>query len=99
MSDYPRRGKMSKDGKYYTSTNGNVYEFGKRKIEGAYVPTDEESEACDMARAAITKCEKWHKHAMVETKCNCCQYFLNKDCPARAYLAEHGCADAWEVKP
>lgn len=92
MSDYPSRGEMSKDGKYYTSTNGNVYEHGKRKIEGAYVPTDEEREACDMAREMIALCSDM-------ADCDYCLNFEKKSCPARAYMAAHGCAEAWEVKP
>jgi hypothetical protein len=31
--------------------------------------------------------------------CGYCLHIEKKSCPARAYLAAHGCADAWEVKP
>ena len=63
-----------------------------RLVEGAYVQSDEEREACDMARKMIALCSDM-------ADCNYCLHIEKKSCPARAYLAEHGCADAWEVKP
>ena len=78
--NYPKRGRKSGEGKYYTHTDGSVHDLGHpkdhvsackgcslvsacnetslekgllcgqrgpyQKIEGAYVPTDEEQAAC-----------------------------------------------------
>lgn len=63
-----------------------------RISKGAYVPTDEEREACDMARKMIALCSDM-------ADCNYCLHVEKKSCPARAYLAKHGDPNAWEVKP
>lgn len=132
--NYPARGKMSEDGKYYTHTDGSVHErveyaddvhvcddcslvdltgmvteigcarceFPKKcqwkHVAGAYVPTDEEREACDMARAMIKLCPQ---SPLIEDAEHCvgCPYLKDKDCPARGYLAAHHQQDAWEVNP
>lgn len=129
--EYPARGKMSADGKYYTHADGSVHvevrgecapgECGSNEcsdcsvaakdgrcradctfethyeiVEGAYVQTDEEREACDMARKMIEICCQ-AAYASDDT-CNGCAYLDDQDCPARAYLAKHGDATAWEVK-
>lgn len=65
-----------------------------RVSKGAYVQTDEEREACDMALKMIALCQEH-----VDLLCNMCMHITHKTCPARAYLAAHGCANAWEVKP
>lgn len=67
-----------------------------RLVSGAYVPSAETSEACDMARAMIAKCERGWKQTYLP--CASCGSYADKSCPARAYLAKHGAADAWEVK-
>lgn len=121
--NYPKRGEMSDDGKFYTHTDGSVHEteIGRdngchvcsvdksnerchaecgfsshfRLVEGAYVPSDEEREACDMARHQISICN------MRNNIVNCrkdCVWFVDKTCPARLYLAAHKQQDAWVVK-
>ncbi len=66
-----------------------------KRIDGAYVLSAEEQEACDMARAMIVVCMNDYR---VEASCNGCGQLSEKTCPARAYLAAHGDANAWEVK-
>jgi hypothetical protein len=68
------------------------------KIEGAYVPTDEEREACDMAHKAIGVCS-----CRTVTGCEypselTCHSLIGKECVLRKYLADHGDAKAWEAK-
>lgn len=60
-------------------------------IEGAYVPSDCELEACEMARAMIEQC------VFSGGDCSDCGAFTDQNCPARVYLAAHGDAQAWEV--
>lgn len=122
--NYPKRGEMSEDGKYYTHTDGSVHEVtdtncqacsafthdfcktlrvctsGWQVVEGAHVPSAEEQEACDMARAMIYRCSCYRYellHGCDAKPCNSCSLFTSKSCPARAYLASHGDANAWEV--
>lgn len=130
--NYPKRGEMSDDGRFYTHTDGSVHErlivpsegwrmcvncsffvdydceSGRvapcteatifKRIEGAYVTSAEEQEACDMARSMIVKCG-----GPESTRClyygggYLCDDITNKSCPARAYLASHGDAHAWET--
>ena len=66
---------------------------GWRQIEGAYVPSDCELEACDMARKAIVMCS-----VRDDSECDGCYEFHNKLCHLRKYLAAHGDDQAWEVK-
>ena len=77
-----------------------------KRIEGAYVPSTEEQEACDMARAMIVNCgdyRYWSKPPDVRTSdhdkhhCVGCVELTERKCPARAYLAAHGDAHAWET--
>lgn len=138
--NYPKRGEMSEDGKYYTHTDGSVHNRIERKlseycgdkpcslydkegdcppyvnyepcryslVKGAYVPSAEEQEACDMARAAIQNCSThyyWSRPMDIRTcehnmnHCHSCSCLTAKSCPSRAYLAAHGDANAWEVMP
>lgn len=76
---------------------GPLCHNGWSRAEGAYVTTDEEQAACDMARAMIKKCCSIHVIAGGGC-CNWCVSWFEKSCPARAYLAAHGQPDAWEVK-
>lgn len=84
-----------------------------RLIQGAYVPTESERvsslerEACDMARAMITKCQdnRYWSGPLVRRPCENkdnhyldCAEFNHRSCPARAFLATHGDATAWEAK-
>lgn len=64
-----------------------------RRIEAAYVQTDDVLAACDMARHALRTC---NFHATIG--CENCGDFAERSCPARAYLAQHKQLDAWEVK-
>ena len=124
--NYPKRGCLSEDGKYYTHTDGTVWLYlgqptpnrGKcvvckwrargtkcgaerpsgcnyRQVAGAYVLSDEEQSACDMARKQIYRC------AYMARLVNCknCEFFKAKKCDARLFLAAHQQPDAWEVKP
>jgi len=71
------------------------------RIEVAYVQTEEERDACDMARNMIEQCSYFRGLAIPahsRQSCGRCSYLSNKVCPAREYLAKHGCSDAWEVK-
>lgn len=72
--------------------NGKMAMF--KLVEGAYVQTAEETEACDMAWKMIAVCGPHDAF----TPCGSCKLFTEKLCPARAYLAKHGDATAWEVK-
>lgn len=76
-----------------TFKNGYMAMF--KLVEGAYVQSAEESEACDMARAHITMCETHH---ISHDGCEACCEFGTKKCHLRKYLAKHGATDAWEVK-
>lgn len=116
--NYPKRGCISDDGKFYTHTDGRVFTRNEnacggrscstcsrelRKvcmdiIEGSYVTSDEEREACDMARAAIEQCNvgfgtKGCLHGAT------CFFFVTSSCHLRMYLASKHQPDAWEVKP
>ena len=65
---------------------------------GAYVPSAEEAEACDMARAMIDHCG-FHRWLADKAGGVCCTKFIDRCCESRSYLAAHKQADAWEVKP
>lgn len=72
-----------------------------RRIEGAFVPTDEVLEACEAMRGAIRICRYHLSLARCHTEvdsCSRCSDWSNKTCPLRSYIAKHGQADAWEVK-
>ena len=80
------------------SCAGGYFEF----VSGAYVPTESEAaitEACEMARGAVNKCclYRWVATPVNESAnaCASCAAHINKNCPARVYLAKHGQADAW----
>jgi len=132
--NYPKRGQMSDDGKYYTHTDGSVHHRAEPEpstdscsfcsvewlehegkpcdnckhvmwiVKGAYVPSDEERAACDMARQAIKRCDRfkrWYDEVeggILPHGCSLCSELKDRSCPARAYLASHGHQDAWEVK-
>ena len=126
--NYPKRGQVSDDGKYYTHTDGRVHYRVERNpsedtcsfcsvawlahdgkpcatcehamliVEGAYVPSDEEREACEMARNMIAECYAWISGMMEAKDCSPCPNFADKSCPARKYPAAHGDEKAWEVK-
>jgi len=71
-------------------------------VKGAYVPSDEERAACDMARAMIRMCGYFRGLAIPaqsRQSCGRCSDLSNKSCPARVFLAELHQTDAWEVKP
>ena len=105
--NYPKRGCRSKDLKTITYYNGKVAVFCETEkkwkiIKGAYVPSDEEREACDMARAMIHMCGYFRGLAIPAQSrqaCGRCSDLSNKSCPARLYLAAHKQPDAWEIKP
>lgn len=67
-----------------------------RLVDGAYVTSDEEREACDMARDAIRACDLMSSIG-TPLLCRGCPKLSDKSCPARLYLAKHGDPDAWEV--
>lgn len=60
-------------------------------------PSDDEQEACDMARHCIDICKQYRSYSYDD--CKTCPHVTNRTCPARAYLAAHGDANAWEVTP
>ena len=124
--NYPKRGCMSEDRKFYTHTDGSVHHRAEPNpsedscsfcslewlehdgrpcencehvmwiIPGEYVPSDEEREACDMAREAIKKCVA---HYAWLSGCKSCTWFIGKTCDTRKYLSAHHQPDAWDVKP
>lgn len=65
---------------------------GWLKVEGAYVPSDDVLEACEMARKAIVMCS-----VRDDSECDGCYEFHNKSCHLRLFLAAHGDQKAWEV--
>jgi len=125
---YPKRGCISKNGKYYTHTDGGVHMFLYKNsdglkcvcklpcyvghvcnnvpltcthwkiIEGAYVPSDEELIACDMAREMIYRCAAFRyelKMGKEDNPCFNCLYSKDKSCPARKYIGSKKQPDAW----
>ena len=114
--NYPKRGCISDDGKFYTHTDGRVFTRNEnacgvrscstcsrelRKvcmdiIKGAYVPSDEEREACYMARRAIKKCVAYYAWS---SGCASCKWFIARTCDTRKYLESKHQPDAWEANP
>lgn len=125
--NYPKRGCMSEDGKYYTHTDGSVHErqlntvgcascslmnltcglcndaltvHPWKQVSGAYVPTDEEREACEAMRAGIVRCSlNGTGFEGCKSVIAPCHLLTAKTCPLRAYLDSKKQPDAWEGKP
>lgn len=57
------------------------------------VLSDDALDGCEMARAMTERCSR-----MQVSGCAWCKTFASRQCEARAFLAKHGQADAWEVK-
>lgn len=73
---------------------------GYHVIEGAYVLSADELEACDMARKAIEQCGRDYVYpCQPKCKTELCEHLVDKTCHLRKWLERCGQADAWTVMP
>lgn len=73
-----------------------------RLVHDAYVQSDDELAACEAMRGMIARCSKRSGGGALgfdTVGCKWCEYSDKNvhGCPARAWLARCGQADAWEV--
>ena len=66
------------------------------EVKSAYVPSDPEQKACDMARRMIDQCQHFRNHRC-DQPFAVCPRWASSDCPARRYLADMKQPDAWLV--